>query len=114
MSSRLVRIRRERRAGWRKPDGAVIVDRTSRYGNPYRVGVDVADNAEAVKRYAEWIVNPTSQPKRCGNRIFHPTTVARLTAELGGRDLVCFCGLDQPCHADVLLALANGTGSGDA
>ena len=26
---------------------------------------------------------------------------------LGGRDLACWCPLDQPCHADVLLELAN-------
>jgi Domain of unknown function (DUF4326) len=26
---------------------------------------------------------------------------------LGGRDLVCWCPLDQPCHADILLTLAN-------
>lgn len=29
-------------------------------------------------------------------------------APLRGRDLVCWCPLDQPCHADVLLELANG------
>lgn len=28
-------------------------------------------------------------------------------APLRGRDLVCWCPLDQPCHADVLLELAN-------
>ena len=27
--------------------------------------------------------------------------------ELTGHDLMCFCPLDQPCHADVLLELAN-------
>jgi hypothetical protein len=27
--------------------------------------------------------------------------------ELRGKDLMCFCALDQPCHADVLLELAN-------
>lgn len=27
---------------------------------------------------------------------------------LAGRDLACWCPLDQPCHADVLLELANG------
>jgi hypothetical protein len=27
---------------------------------------------------------------------------------LAGRDLACWCPLDQPCHADVLLAIANG------
>jgi hypothetical protein len=28
-------------------------------------------------------------------------------APLRGRDLACWCPLDQPCHADVLLELAN-------
>jgi hypothetical protein len=28
-------------------------------------------------------------------------------SELAGHDLICFCPLDQPCHADVLLELAN-------
>lgn len=28
-------------------------------------------------------------------------------AELRGHDLGCWCPLDQPCHADVLLELAN-------
>jgi hypothetical protein len=28
-------------------------------------------------------------------------------AELRGKDLACWCRLDQPCHADVLLDLAN-------
>jgi hypothetical protein len=27
--------------------------------------------------------------------------------ELRGKDLACWCPLDQPCHADVLLELAN-------
>jgi hypothetical protein len=28
-------------------------------------------------------------------------------AELGGLDLACWCPLDGPCHADVLLDVAN-------
>lgn len=31
-----------------------------------------------------------------------------ICAELAGRDLACWCPLDQPCHGDVLLELANG------
>jgi len=27
--------------------------------------------------------------------------------ELRGKNLACWCALDQPCHADVLLELAN-------
>jgi hypothetical protein len=30
-----------------------------------------------------------------------------IVAALAGRDLACWCPLDQPCHADVLLELAN-------
>ena len=100
------RIKRERRNGWRKPDGAVIVDRTSRYGNPF--DFRVYGNAEAVERYAAWVVNPASKPIRCGHRTYYPTTVVNLIDELGGRDLVCFCALDKNCHAAVLLRLANG------
>lgn len=29
--------------------------------------------------------------------------------ELRGKNLACWCRLGQPCHADVLLELANGT-----
>lgn len=32
--------------------------------------------------------------------------------ELRGKDLACWCALDQPCHADVLLELANRPVSG--
>jgi hypothetical protein len=35
-----------------------------------------------------------------------PFTVVR--DELAGKDLACWCPLDQPCHADVLLEMANG------
>jgi len=27
--------------------------------------------------------------------------------ELRGKDLACWCPLDQPCHADILLEVAN-------
>ena len=33
--------------------------------------------------------------------------VADVRRELAGRDLACWCPLDEPCHADVLLRLAN-------
>lgn len=32
---------------------------------------------------------------------------SRVRRELGGRKLACWCELDRPCHADILLALAN-------
>lgn len=34
-------------------------------------------------------------------------SVDEVRQALAGRDLACWCPLDQPCHADVLLAIAN-------
>lgn len=36
--------------------------------------------------------------------------IAMVRRELPGFDLGCYCDLDSPCHADVLLDLANGEG----
>jgi len=37
-----------------------------------------------------------------------PPSIERIKAELRGKNLACWCRLDQPCHADVLLEIANG------
>lgn len=34
-------------------------------------------------------------------------TIREALKELRGKDLACWCALDAPCHADVLLDLAN-------
>lgn len=36
-----------------------------------------------------------------------PPTIEEIRDELRGKNLACWCPLDQPCHADVLLELAN-------
>jgi hypothetical protein len=48
------------------------------------------------------IDDPWGQPHTIEFRI-----IAESLHELRGHDLACWCPLDQPCHADVLLALAN-------
>jgi hypothetical protein len=78
------------------PPGAIYVGRGSRWGNPVHVGPNI-DRAEAVRRYRELIASDRD-----------PNLVARARRDLAGRDLACWCPLDQPCHADVLLQLANG------
>lgn len=40
--------------------------------------------------------------------IVGPPPSSKAIQELRGKNLACFCALDQPCHADVLLELANG------
>lgn len=41
----------------------------------------------------------------------HPGAVDWIAA-LRGKNLACWCPLNQPCHADVLLAIANGLEAG--
>lgn len=89
------RIRLSRKRGYRKPDNAVRVTRPGKYGNPYRVGVH-GDAAECVALF-EAMMNQELAAGR----------MKEMLAELRGKDLACFCALDAPCHADVLLRLAN-------
>lgn len=89
------RIQLRRTKGWRKPECAVSVARFGRWGNPFRVGSPgVPDAAAAVRVYRDY-ANHAVGLKADARR------------ELAGRDLACWCPLDQPCHADVLLEIAN-------
>lgn len=104
------RIQRKRTKGWRKPDGAVIVDRTSRFGNPFKIG-DCwrSDRGDA---FLEKTVNDAETAVRFfSDMLDYPTrpypTLDELVTALHGKDLVCWCPLDQPCHADVLLKIMN-------
>ena len=92
------RIQRKRSKGWTKPEGAVYVGRGTQWGNPFRVCGDQT-RALVVEKYRYEIV-------RMGGGIvgFNHLWVQR---HLRGKDLMCWCPLDQPCHADVLLELAN-------
>lgn len=99
------RIQRKRTKGWRMPEGAVYVGRPTKWGNPWKVGVqDGTVNGKpatvlwtavgAVAAYRTWL-----------NREIE---AGRLdVAELRGKDLACWCPLDHACHADVLLEIAN-------
>lgn len=125
------RIQRRRTKGWRKPEGAVYVGRGSRWGNPCtqvrmpaldgseweregRLGkasgrhhafvhpdksvtshlVEDATREQAVAMYRDWLAQ-------------RPSLAEQARQELAGHDLMCWCPLDKPCHADVLLKLAN-------
>jgi hypothetical protein len=101
------RHQRKRTAGWHKPQGSIIVDRTSRWGNPYKIGQDGAVVGEVRMDYrltssaAVWAF----EHALCWGLL--PFSVNDVRRELAGKDLVCFCALDQPCHATVLLRIAN-------
>jgi hypothetical protein len=90
-----VRIQLSRAAGWRKPDGAVVVSRPSKWGNPH-VRESLTAPAELVDRYLLDLL---------AGRL--PITIDDVRRELRGKDLCCWCPASQPCHADVLLEIAN-------
>ncbi len=82
------RIQRKRTKGWRMPPNAIYVGRPSKWGNPWTGDM-------AVESFEHWIT---------GNE---RSWVWATIDQLRGKDLVCWCPLDKPCHADVLLRLAN-------
>lgn len=94
------RVQRSRKTGARLEPGAVPVDRTSHWGNPYPAGEH--GRGEAVRRHRADLLAGTLVNTRG-----HPITVADVRRELAGRTLACWCALDQPCHADTLLEVAN-------
>lgn len=117
------RIQRKRTKGWRMPDGAVYVGRPSRWGNPYRIdrlsahefvglmpdGTEAADGWGGRNFAAQWAVDMFAlHIGAMGNYEYDAEMWARFDRDLVGRDLACWCPLDQPCHADVLLEIANG------
>lgn len=115
------RIQLSRKKGWRLPENAARVARPSIFGNPYdvktfgrglaltlfkrtAVGIwspDVPDDLIdlAYKRHTEWL-----------RRVRHTTGAhpkELIQRRLRGRDLACWCSMDEPCHADILLEIAN-------
>lgn len=103
------RIQLSRAKGWRMPEGAVKVDRSTRWGNPFRVGVH-GTAAECVHRFTLLcggyicISDPKIEPSDL--KAYLAYAAGHLT-DLKGKDLACWCRKGQPCHADVLLELAN-------
>mgnify|MGYP001613092881 CR=1 FL=1 len=103
------RIQRKRTKGWRMPDGAVNVCRPGPWGNPWREG----DRAWTVGPGGVIDRNPHGPLTReeaiesYRNSYTHGGWDELVRRQLGGKDLVCWCPLDQPCHADVLLEIAN-------
>ena len=129
------RIQRKRTKGWRMPEGAVYVGRGSRFGNPFRVGSFYWDRSwfhdcpfptvehetpafmrwgagllgDAAAIHCNPIPNATKAVALFRRYVAYNNDIWDLEAfqPLRGKDLACWCPLDQPCHADVLLEIAN-------
>lgn len=121
------RIQLSRAKGWRKPEGAIVVARPSKWGNPYLL-TDVGGQYPSLDDHQlhSMVVNMFRDLVRVGRielpnwRYFGgrrgPVTftypsLAEIRAELAGRDLACWCEPEFRCHADLLLEIANQDGA---
>lgn len=118
------RLQRQRTRGWKLPEGAVCVCRPGRWGNPFIVNPHVRPGSRSG---SSLICLPNAQEAVECYRVMlveiRRDLVAEARVELAGRDLACWCKLCRthaggrpmgiacaecaPCHADVLLTLAN-------
>lgn len=93
------------------PHGAVYVGRPTKWGNPFQVGKD------GVRLVGSCGLTPVvpKTVQECVDLYLERFVILRRRvwaddldpAQLRGKDLACWCALDQPCHADVLLDVAN-------
>ena len=91
MTDRPIRIQRKRTKGWKMPPNTIYVGRPTKWGSPFTQGPP----AYRVSEYRRLVKTAIS----CGMHYsWH---------ELRGKNLACWCPMDRPCHADVLLEIAN-------
>ena len=90
----LRRIQLRRIKGWRMPANTVKVARPTKWGNPFRIGVN-GNREEVLHKYRTWVMQKLAEQPD-------------FLAPLRGKNLACFCKMTEPCHADILLELANG------
>ncbi len=102
------RVQLSRRKGWRMPENTVKVDRTTKWGNPFKVGED-GTAAECVELYRVLLEGFNCLTTKASMELQTKTraVVNAYLNELEGKDLACWCRAGQACHADVLLELAN-------
>ena len=86
-----VRIQRKRAKGWKMPPDTIYVGRPTKWGNPF-TGQDAVNNFEIL--ILSKLIDDNGKFRK------------RLD-ELKGKNLACWCPLDKPCHADILLRFAN-------
>ena len=89
------RVQLSRRKGWRIPERTIVVARPTRWGNPFRAST-LEERKEAVAKYRAWLKTADGRQ-----------LAAEARQTLRGHHLACWCSLDGPCHADVLLEMAN-------
>lgn len=104
------RIQLSRAKGWRKPENTIVVARPSKWGNPYTLDMYRGDWQDMPERELRRMAVSDFRGMLDGRWEFdgdvdYPS-MDEIRAELTGKNLACWCPLDQACHASVLLELA--------
>lgn len=90
------------------PPDTVKVDRTTRWGNPFVVGKH-GTQMECVEAFNRMLAGALSSD--VGVSLEEQRAYAEYARtnilQLRGKSLACWCPEATPCHADVLLRLAN-------
>ena len=121
------RVQMSRQQPWRWRylyPGVIRVDRATRWGNPWQVTPSDQPGMWAViGPKASGVVRGKRQAQDMAVSLFRGIlfggtekeqldvlgfTARQVRAELAGVILACWCGLEDPCHADPLWDLANG------
>lgn len=111
------RVRLSRKAGARMPPNSVAVTRGPGriFGNPFTLkaaheaGYKTYAAADAVRDFRTWLTGSHEVWTGPQSEVARAAILGNLH-RLRGKNLACFCKLDAPCHADVLLELANAAG----
>lgn len=113
------RVQRKRAKGWRMPENTVSVCRPGRWGNPFPV-VEPWLPEDVVRMFRDlindgeawWVTDEGTRWEqrnvwRGSAKERASLNVETIRTELAGKNLACWCPPDQPCHAEVLLVIAN-------
>ncbi|MBI5950208.1 MAG: DUF4326 domain-containing protein [Chloroflexi bacterium] len=130
------RIQRKRTRSWKMPENTIYVGRPTRFGNPFIVRpslygdkYQVAHESDHIGAIAEFTTKREAQTEavRLFEKWFNNSiadigtelhdfrnkygwggfALASVVNVLRGKNLACWCKEDEPCHADVLIRLAN-------
>lgn len=110
MADKPHRVQLRRTKGWRMPPNTVSVARPTRWGNPFTIASFHDAGFKGDKRTAASRCVDAFRAWALGEHHWaHRMTMPPPPdfSALRGKNLACFCPLDQPCHANFLLELAN-------
>lgn len=98
------RVQLRQTPGWHMPPNTVSVARPQAYGNPWQIGRTGPMGRSALDAVgAVGLFRAMLEDTELRRAVGYPDTLAPLK----GKNLACWCKRGEPCHADVLLELAN-------